>query len=792
MAVVAVTTALVELGAAIGKALLKRWLKDGIALAAGESLISVLSKIPGEYLEKRKSGRLIESVGEEVAVSLEPFFDVEGALVPENDQVAVVNLLKDVIEKAAIDPTLLACLDLNRDKLEDHLLDLSRAEQISHSEGAWQLYTRLVIETSGRIIDIAERLPHFQARTLAELLARESDIRSGVAETLQLLKSKLEEEPQQKATRYRRRYLQNVADKMGRIELLGADISGPARRYDLIKAFVSLRVRRRAPVPISTDPPIRAEQLIDSGSRILIRSRAGAGKTTLMQWLAVRCTDQPDCVRAVPFYIRLRDYARNSPPQLPQPGDFCRLLAEPIECLRPQGWAEARLEEAKGAIVLIDGIDEIGADDRQHIRNWVHGLMLNFPAATYVMTTRSYAVDDDDWSTWLNEHQVVDLDLLPMELEDIRLFIERWYTAVADNIQAEGRPATTTAADRLYRTIMEDVDYCRLATSPLLCALLCFLNHRRQSALPMTRVELYRRSCDMLLTREHEDVDPKEIAPMQMSQRSSLLGELAYQMQLNAQLTPDFERAAQWVRTRFESFPGLSGKTSVEAVLRALVARSGLLVEENGRIEFVNEALREFLAATAIVANGNIGLLITKALVPDWRETMVLTSGHSGARDASDLITGIHEKMLAESSCAREYARTGLYCYSAASALDEKARRCQAAFLETLLPPLDRHDADAIACAPEEIALPRLAYNSIKESVISGVDAHVPICAAITTIERFATRRITIEKEQCATLLGVLETYRVDSNPQVLEALAAATANIKAATRELVQAASTP
>src|SRR5204862_416321 len=80
------------------------------------------------------------------------------------------------------------------------------------------------------------------------------------------------------------------------------------------------------------------------------RGAAGAGKTTILHWLAVNATDD------VAFFVPLRNYVERP---LPTEPEFVRHEGQRIaEQMRPD-WVAARLAAGR-AWLLVDGVDEVG------------------------------------------------------------------------------------------------------------------------------------------------------------------------------------------------------------------------------------------------------------------------------------------------------------------------------------------------------------------------------------------------------------------------------------------------
>src|SRR5258708_12798505 len=80
----------IDVGASIAKAILKRWLGDaGPITDAASSIVDVLKTRTADRLAQRRAERQFEAIGEKVGESLLPLFEVEGAILAENERMAV-------------------------------------------------------------------------------------------------------------------------------------------------------------------------------------------------------------------------------------------------------------------------------------------------------------------------------------------------------------------------------------------------------------------------------------------------------------------------------------------------------------------------------------------------------------------------------------------------------------------------------------------------------------------------------------------------------------------------------
>ena len=78
-----------------------------------------------------------------------------------------------------------------------------------------------------------------------------------------------------------------------------------------------------------------------------------------------------DWNKCVPFLIKLRSYVGE---RLPTPDQFLDGVAGPVAGTMPPGWVHRQLSSG-WALLLIDGVDEIPADARRAVRDWVRGLL---------------------------------------------------------------------------------------------------------------------------------------------------------------------------------------------------------------------------------------------------------------------------------------------------------------------------------------------------------------------------------------------------------------------------------
>ena len=271
---------------------------------------------------------------------------------------------------------------------------------------------------------------------------------------------------------------------------------------------------------------IPVDEALAGSKRVLIRGEAGSGKTTLLQWLAVQSARDAftgalsEWKGLVPFFIQLRRWVSRG---LPQPEEWLTHVAAAIAGAMPNGWVHRQLRSR--ALVLIDGVDELPDAQRERVRSWLQGLIANFEMARFIVTSRPAAAEEG----WLRAEGFDDSQLQAMEREQIEALIDQWHVAARKQLTDEEILSNLEGyQESLKRVVHSDRSIRNLATSPLLCAMLCLLNVDRRTKIPKDRMALYRIALETLARREAErETDRSAGLELTERQRELALEELA-------------------------------------------------------------------------------------------------------------------------------------------------------------------------------------------------------------------------------------------------------------------------
>jgi len=210
--------------------------------------------------------------------------------------------------------------------------------------------------------------------------------------------------------RFEERYAKALKAQYRKTEIFGIDELGISEAsWDLDTAYLSLEASawgsRVDPwdshqgygMEAEAEPgPRRVETLLAARRRTLLRGEAGAGKTTLVWWLASHAAcgtlapELDDLNGLVPFVVPLRNL-RASSFGFPTPDELPRIARLPLG-QAPHNWAE-RVLEAGRALLLVDGLDELPDAVRDKARSWLVSLLSRYPDTRCLATVRPGAVE---------------------------------------------------------------------------------------------------------------------------------------------------------------------------------------------------------------------------------------------------------------------------------------------------------------------------------------------------------------------------------------------------------------
>ncbi|RAS68464.1 NACHT domain-containing protein [Lentzea atacamensis] len=721
--------ALIQLGTVAVRTAAKLWLGDQkVAAEVTASAVDVASARLTKHRDKRKFSRLMDDFAEAIAERLEPLVEVEFRSLPDNEKLAAIEAVRATFEEAPIVDSDLFAADLDAGHLDRAIRKRASNQVGLLSSDGTSFYNLLLRESCGYVIEISRGLPQFSSSALTELLRRDREIIDGIREVLSRL-------PQRdRSFGFDYDYRQLVARKLDNIEMFGVTLTDASRRYPLTVAYISLTASR-SDVDEGSNPSTRIEELLVSNKRLFIRGEAGLGKTTLLYWIAVRSAlrDFPEVLaqwnETIPFLIPLRRYVDKD---FPAPERFLDEVGRHIADEMPKGWVQGLLRSGR-AVVLVDGVDELPSARRLEVRNWLKDIVEQFPAARFIVTSRPGAAAPE----WLSDQEFNVLDLEPMAVRDVRVFIERWHDAMRSlSVDEEYKSEIEAYKDGLLDKLETNSHLRRLAGYPLLCALICALHKDRRAVLPENRIELYDVAMQMMLERRDLERQISGLEGFSRTAKTLLLGHLAYWLIRNGRSDIETERAIEQLRRQLVLMPQV--KHNAGDVYRNLLERSGLLREPvHGRVDFIHRTFQEYLCArSAVLDSDDVGTLVANAHVDQWHEVVVMAVGHASSQQREELLSGLLERADSEPEKHDTLVLLALASLETAPTLSAELRSTIHKRAAALLPPKTLTAAKSFASAGAFVldllarSRPETAketVNTIRAIVETGSDEAIPL-----------------------------------------------------------------
>ncbi|GAA2824030.1 NACHT domain-containing protein [Crossiella cryophila] len=656
-------------------------------------LSELVTATGGDFLARRKVREQLERMITDVFERFPlqefrhlPEAEVTAALAADGEALSTHDLTDETLFDTDLDHRKLARSVRNRTNRPDGL-----------SADGEIVYTRLLDIACLCLVRMVIQLDPFQPRAALELLSRLTALADNVNRILDRLPFTSLDAPEgaEQDEDFRFRYLELITSTMDSLDLLGVPVSQRSS-VRLSVAYLNLRA--------DDGDEDRLSKILGTHRRTFIRGEAGCGKSTLLRWLAVTAAggrfaeELADWNGRVPLLIKLRSFAEAD--RLPRPDEFFARETDPLYQLLPAGWVHRQLLSGQ-ALMLVDGVDELPHGRREQVRTWLRGLTRAYPDVCYVITSRPAAAAQD----WLDEEEFCSASVRPMGSQEVQEFVLRWHKAIKGRASCADEDLPAFQMELLQRLSVHE-HLRALATSPLLCAMLCALNLDRETQLPKDRNSLYQAALEMLLVNRDQSRNIRSELDdlLDLQAKQTLLQRLAWHLTLNELSEMDREQVEEKFAETARAMIRLTGKNlSGKIILDYLLERSGMIREPMlGRIDFVHLTLQEFLAAKEIVEENHIPRLVKEAHEPSWREVVLMTPGQATGPQRATLFDGLLDRAEREPpEIARRLRLLVLMAMANPRPIQQELRRRIEKVAAELLPPASSDEVLGLAAAGE-------------------------------------------------------------------------------------------
>ena len=464
----------------------------------------------------------------------------------------------------------------------------------------------------------------------------------------------------------RLRYLKDLAAETNRLPWgrLSPDEAGPGKKQNLRLADIYIGLDTTEMERMDTEDDIRlhfkqkeemkrisTQEMIDDNDRLVLLGDPGSGKTTLVNFLthtmACACSDEdPDACMVhlekigrwshgllFPVRVVLRSFAEWCAGGGDKENALLGYIQHTFQKYDDLLWRDvhkALQGESTPVFVLLDGLDEVAAEDRRTIVKAIDRFVDQYPHNRYLATCRIYAYVDESYR--LNRfRQTV---LAPFNEDQVNGFIKAWYAELVrqthlDQETGEQQSSKLISAVQ-QRGLME------LAERPLLMTVMALL-HTSYGQLPEDRIELYQWTVDLLFRRwkghiggENSLLDALDMPQLRMTDLEAGLYHAAFDAHAghgDAEGTADIPEMTLLKGLK----PYLGSFDKAEMFVHYVRERAGLLIRhKTDAYTFPHRTFQEFMAACHLVRMKDYPKEAASLVKNDpdrWRIVFILAAG---------------------------------------------------------------------------------------------------------------------------------------------------------------------
>lgn len=637
-------------------------------------ITSFLEELGLDQFEAREIGRNFEKIADNISKSCAEML-TNSSFDTERQKVILEHVLK-AYDNANIGEMRIFSENMNIADVEKILLRTNNASDLDPRER--EFYNRLVNHTSCIIVSTYKNLPEFTSNGIYRLQQQMETIESKIEEIIKSFDNINSSYKDQTTIidNYNREYRRAILNKYNYINLFGASsLETKLKKYRLSTSYVELELCVEGK---NVEDIISPEKMIsdNKSTKIWIIGEAGSGKTTLLQWIATtvaRSTEIIDGTRGMlPLLIEMRKFTKENI----SIKKVIENIMENSSYTIPEGWIERNIENGN-FLFLVDGFDEVEANERQIFFDLLDEID-DQKKCRRIFTARPTVKERPSGKN------VIEYRVLPMNKRKIKQFIEYWHAAVLEEQLEIDHNDSKSISNNLYEKIVNSDSIIRLASYPLLCAMICALHYRNGRNLPSNKREIYEECCKMLFENRDKErniyIDKNVLS---YEKKKILLSELAYWMMRNNCFVITKEQA-KGVIERSVAGMGIESKEREEDILNYLLERCGILREpELQMIDFIHRTFQEYLAANQISRNEDWGFLKQKVHDEIWQETIAIAIGYAKKETANELIIST----LEEGKKSKKQLFIALKYLSGAIVVDKEIRDDIESKLEKIVPP---------------------------------------------------------------------------------------------------------
>ncbi|MBW4657977.1 MAG: NACHT domain-containing NTPase [Drouetiella hepatica Uher 2000/2452] len=393
---------------------------------------------------------------------------------------------------------------------------------------------------------------------------------------------------------------------------------------------------------------IAGVEAVETYSKLRVLGKPGAGKTTFLQHLAIRCSQGSFAAERVPVFITLRDFVDEAkdPDELSL-GTYLHdeFLTSGIS---DPSVVRTLLQEGR-MLLLLDGLDEVLHQERKAVVKEIRRLSEKYQRNLFVVTCRTA-------TQAATLRRFTDVEMAPFTQDQIVDFAQKWFTTLTKTTTHAGQVQAVHFIQKL--DLAENMPLRRLVTTPLFLHLACWIFHY-QGRFPIRRSQFYKQCLDLLLSKwdETKGVERDEMfCGCLLPQKLKLLSQVAKITFEQEDYFFGKQVIEHHISDYIQGLPNASieleeSQLESERILKAIESQHGILTEQvQGIFSFSYPIFQEYFTARKIVANHNsdatdhsLEQLVSHMNESRWREVFLMTAAM--LRTADPLVQLMKQKI---------------------------------------------------------------------------------------------------------------------------------------------------
>jgi predicted NACHT family NTPase len=376
-------------------------------------------------------------------------------------------------------------------------------------------------------------------------------------------------------------------------------------------------------------------------SKLMVLGKPGSGKTTFLQWVAIKCDLGEFQLNRVPIFISLKNFADDTRRNDSEFRLLNYISEEFVSCGADKSVIETILTQGK-ALILLDGLDEVPEEDGDEVDRQIRRFVEKYFKNQFIITCRIAAQK-------YRFQGFTDVEVADFKSEQVEAFAKKLFLEVARNNREEGEATARQFIEKLNQP--ENQQIRELAVTPILLNLACLV-FQGKGEFPSKRSKLYEQGLNILLKKwdESRGIKRDEVyCNLSLEHKIELLTQVAAITFEKSRYFFDKDELDQYIAEYLLSLPDsrtnrVALQQDSNAVLKSIEAQHGLFVERAQEIySFSHLTFQEYLTARYFIANLSPGILkqlaneITMELRRGrWRECLLLVA--ETLNNANDLL----------------------------------------------------------------------------------------------------------------------------------------------------------